>query len=285
MALQPHLVALVLLAAITHATWNALVKTSGDDRFLTMVFVVGVGTVLGTPLIPFIPLPHPDSWPYLMASTLLHSAYYVILIMAYRIGDLSQVYPLARGSAPLLVALLGAYFAGETLNFGGMVGVGLVSVGIVSLMFVGGIPRGEAQKPIFLALGTSVFIASYTIVDGLGVRLAGPPWGYILWLNIFQGIPFIIAAYFLRHRHDVNGFFERRWKTGLAGGMLATAAYGLVLYALSQGAMAYVVAMRETSVLFVAVIGSLILKETFGKVRIIAAMVIVTGLITFQLSG
>jgi drug/metabolite transporter (DMT)-like permease len=152
-------------------------------------------------------------------------------------------------------------------------------------MFVGGIRRGDAQKPIYLALGTSVFIASYTIVDGLGMRLAGPPWGYILWLNILEGFPFIIAAYFLRHRHDVGGFFERRWKTGLAGGILAIVAYGLVLYALSQGAMAYVVAMRETSVLFVAVIGSLILKETFGKIRIIASMIIVAGLVTLQLSG
>jgi drug/metabolite transporter (DMT)-like permease len=285
MALQPHLVALVLLSAIMHATWNALVKNSGGDRFLTMVFVVGVGTVFGIPLIPFIPLPHPDSWPYLIASTLLHNGYYVILILTYRVGDLSQVYPLARGTAPLLVALLAAYFAGETMGYGGIAGVALVSVGIVSLMFVGGVPRGDAQKPIFLALGTSVFIGAYTVVDGLGMRLAGPPLGYILWLNILEGFPFIIAAYFLRHRHNVAGFFQRRWKTGLAGGILAIVAYGLVLYALSQGAMAYVVAMRETSVLFVAIIGSLILKETFGKVRIISAVVIVIGLVTLQLSG
>jgi len=285
MALQPHLVALVLLSAIMHATWNALVKNSGGDRFLTMVFVVGVGTVFGIPLIPFIPLPHPDSWPYLIASTLLHNGYYVILILTYRVGDLSQVYPLARGTAPLLVALLAAYFAGETMGYGGIAGVALVSVGIVSLMFVGGVPRGDAQKPIFLALGTSVFIGAYTVVDGLGMRLAGPPLGYILWLNILEGFPFIIAAYFLRYRHNVDGFFQRRWKTGLAGGILAIVAYGLVLYALSQGAMAYVVAMRETSVLFVAIIGSLILKETFGKVRIISAVVIVIGLVTLQLSG
>lgn len=285
MALQPHLVALVLLSAILHATWNALVKNSGGDRFLTMVFVVGVGTVFGIPLIPFIPLPHPDSWPYLIASTLLHNGYYVILILTYRVGDLSQVYPLARGTAPLLVALLAAYFAGETMGYGGIAGVALVSVGIVSLMFVGGVPRGDAQKPIFLALGTSVFIGAYTVVDGLGMRLAGPPLGYILWLNILEGFPFIIAAYFLRHRHNVDGFFQRQWKTGLAGGIMAIVAYGLVLYALSQGAMAYVVAMRETSVLFVAIIGSLILKETFGKVRIISAVVIVIGLVTLQLSG
>ena len=285
MALQPHLVALILLAALTHATWNTLVKTSGDVRFLTMVFVVGVGTVLGIPLIPFVSAPHPDSWPYLLASTLIHNGYYVFLIMAYRVGDLSQVYPLARGTAPLLVAFLAAYFAGETLGAGGMVGVALVSIGIISLMFVGGIPRGDAQKPIILALGTSVFIAAYTIVDGLGMRVAGPPLGYILWLNIFEGIPFIIAAYFLRKRHNVDGFFQRRWKAGLAGGVLAIVSYGLVLYALSQGAMAYVVAMRETSVLFVAVIGALILKETFGKVRFAASVIIVVGLVTLQLSG
>jgi drug/metabolite transporter (DMT)-like permease len=283
MGLQLHLAGLVLLAALAHATWNALLKASGD-RFLTFTVVAGTGTVIGGLLALLVDVPNSAAWPYLAVSMVIHNGYYVFLILAYRAGDLSRVYPLARGAAPLLVAVLAGLTAGEVLGTGAWAGIGLVSVGIISLCFTGGGLAGQDLKPVLFALGTALFIAAYTVVDGLGIRLAGAPMGYIAWLNLLEGIPFMTAVVIFRRRELVP-FIRAHWVSGVLGGVLGMVAFGLVLYALSLGAMAYVAALRETSVLFAVLIGTIALREPFGRARIVAAAVIVAGIVTMHLAG
>ncbi len=236
-------------------------------------------------------MPAAEAWPFLVAGWAIHNTYYVVLLQAYRFGDLSQVYPLARGVAPVTVAVLAALFAGETPGLGGAAGIALVSLGVVSLMFAGagpqggthqgGMQAGEARKPVILAVVTGLLIASYTVVDGLGMRLGQTVLGYIVWLNIGEGIPFMIAASVMRRR-DIGPFLKQHWPRTTGTGVMVVAAYALVLYALGQGAMAQVSALRETSVLFAAIIGWVVLGEPFGRHRITAAAVIVTGVVLLQ---
>lgn len=280
MALQLHLVFLVLLAAVLHAGWNAFVK-SAADRFLTFTAIRGTATALAFGAAPFVPLPAAEAWPYLAAGIVIHNLYYVFLLQAYRFGDLSHVYPLARGVAPLVVALLAAVFAGEVPGTGGVAGIVLVSLGIVSLMFATGGIRGDAARPAALAVMTGLFIAGYTVVDGLGIRIGGTALGYIVWLNMGEGIPFMAAAAF-RRRSEMGRFLKENWPRTSCAAVVLVTAYGLVLFALSQGAMAHVSALRETSVLFAALIGTLFLGEPFGRLRIAAAAVMVAGVVLLQ---
>ena len=282
MGLQLHLVFLVLLAAVLHASWNAVVKSSGD-RFLSFAAIRGTGTVIAAGATFFVTVPLSEAWPYLVAGWVIHNCYYVVLLQSYRFGDLSHVYPLARGIAPVTVAVLAAIFAGEVPNAGGVAGIGLVSAGIISLMFTGPDMAQGGLKPVLLAVVTGLFIASYTVVDGLGIRLGETALGYIVWLNIGEGIPFMIAAIALRPK-EVVPFLKLHWPRTTGTGLLVVLAYGLVLYALSQGAMAHVSALRETSVLFAAVIGVVVLREPVGLRRIAAAAVIVAGVVLLQVS-
>ncbi|NQU61893.1 MAG: EamA family transporter [Rhodospirillales bacterium] len=285
MTLQLHLVFLVLLAAVLHATWNAVLKSSGD-RFLSFTFIRGTGTVLALMAVAFVPIPAKGAWIFILAGIVIHNLYYVVLLQAYRYGDLSHVYPLARGIAPLSVAVLAAVFAGEQPSIGAMAGIALVSVGIISLMFAGGSGPGQSSwksKAVFFALLTGLFIACYTVVDGLGIRRGETALGYIVWLNIGEGIPFMVAALWTRPA-EIKPFMKIHWKRTTGAGVVVVAAYGLVLYALGQGAMAHVSALRETSVLFAALIGAFMLGESFGWRRIVAAAVIVAGMVLLQVS-
>ncbi len=282
MDLQLHLVFLVLLAAVLHASWNAIVKSSGD-RFLTFTAIRGTGTVLGLLGVAFVPFPAAPAWPYLIAGVVIHNCYYVGLLQAYRFGDLSHVYPLARGVAPVTVAVLAAVFAGEMPNAGGMAGILLVSAGTIGLMVSGPGFKDGGLKPVLLAAVTGLFIASYTVVDGLGIRLGETAFGYIVWLNAGEGLPFMLAALVLKPR-QAGTFLKRNWPRTTGAGVVMVLAYGLVLYALGQGAMAHVSALRETSVLFAVVIGVVVLREPFGWRRIAAAAVIVAGVILLQVS-
>jgi len=288
-ALQLNLMLLVLLAAVLHATWNAVVKSSGD-QFLSFTAIRATGTIVAIGAAFFVPLPASEAWPYLLAGVAIHNCYYVVLLQAYRFGDLSHVYPLARGVAPVTVAVLAAVFAGEVPNSGAMAGIGLVSAGIISLMFTS---RGAGSEPasgpggdiktVLMAVATGLFIAGYTVVDGIGIRLGETVFGYIVWLNVGEGIPFMFAAVVLRPK-EVGPFLKLNWPRTTGTGLLVVLAYGLVLYALSQGAMAHVSALRETSVLFATVIGVVLLREPLGWRRIAAAAVIVAGVILMQVS-
>ncbi len=268
--------ALVLPAALMHAAWNTAVKT-GADRLLTFALVAFSGGLASLLLIPFAPLPGPESWRFILASVALHSGYKFFLLQAYRVGDLSHVYPLARGTAPLVVAALSGVVAGERPAGWELAGVLVISFGVLSITFSGGRPRRRDAAPAVFAVATGLFIASYTLVDGAGVRLAGSRLGYIAWLHLLDAFPIVLAALLLRGRGAMRGL-KMEWKRGVAGGLLNLGAYGLVIWALSLGAMAPVAALRETGVIFATLIGTVFLGEPFGLRRVPAALLIAAGI-------
>jgi len=269
-------IALTLGAALLHATWNAVVKRSGD-RLLLLAAITVICQILGGAFVPFVDAPDPASWPFIAMSLLLHGGYYLFLLQAYRVGDLSHVYPLARGMAPLLVTGGSALFAQEFLAAPALIGVVLASLGISALAFERGISWAADHRPLGFALGTSVFIAAYTLVDGIGVRLSGHPFGFIAWLYLFDGFGIALIACYLRWG-ELARFLRDEWKTSLGGGIAAALAYGLVVYAMNFGAMAIVSALRETSVVFAALIGVMFLRERLTWRRILSAAVIAGGL-------
>ncbi len=283
MTLEPEILTLVLLAALAHAGWNALVKASGT-RGSTFAVILLTGGAIGLGGVVFVPLPAPDAWPYLMLSALVHYGYYGFLLLAYRYGELSHVYPLARGSAPLMVASGAWVAAGEQLGLSGIAGLVLASGGLMSLAFERGLPRGAAGTAVLFALGTGALIAVYTVIDGLGVRASAAPLAYILWLNLLEAVPIVIWLVLWRPA-GVIGRSRHVWGFGVGGGLLATAAYGLVIFAMSRGGMAHVSALRETSILFAALIGAVVLREASGSPgrRLAAAGVVATGIVMLQL--
>lgn len=281
MQLDPTLVGLVLLAAFFHATWNAIVK-SDRDRLAAFGLVMLAGSILGLAALPFVPSPDRASWPYLAGSMIVHNFYYFFLLRAYAHGDLSHVYPIARGLGPLIVAALSGRLAGEYLGVVEALGVGCVSGGVASLAFGSGWPRGGEWRPVLYAAGTGLAIAAYTLFDGLGVRQSQQPLGYIVWLNILEGPWVFAAAVWLRGR-KLLPYLATQWWRGAAGGVVATLAYAIAVYAMSRGALAYVATLRETSVLFATAMGSVLLGESFGGRRIAAAALVVAGLLMMNL--
>jgi drug/metabolite transporter (DMT)-like permease len=282
MILPIEAVALVLLAAFLHAAWNALVK-AGHDRLVVLTIANGTGVFTSLLIAPFVSLPLPASWPFLLASVALHTGYYFFLVHAYRVGDLSHVYPLARGLSPMLVALLAAVFAHEIPSPWGMVGVVLACAGIISLAFDSGPPWRGDRRPLAYAVGTSVFIAAYTLADGMGVRRAGHALSYIVWLMILDGFPIICFTAYVR-RHQLVAALGGNWRAGCTSGVLQFGAYALVIWAMSLGAMASVSALRETSVIFAAFIGAVVLKERVGALRIVAAVLVALGIVLMRLA-
>lgn len=272
---------LVLTAALLHASWNALVKSAGTPEFTIAGYRL-IGGLICLCLVPFVPLPDVRSWWAIGASVLIHNVYYLTLAQAYRAGDLSQVYPLFRGLAPVLVAMGAALFAGELLAAGTVVGLILVSAGLMSITLFG--QRRSSISPLALRWGllTSVLIASYTVVDGLGVRLAGNSLSYIVWLFVFEVVP-LAGWLLLMRRREWLAYLRHSIGNVLLGGVASSLAYGLVIFAMSLGAMAIVSSLRETSVIFAALIGTLLLGEPFGRQRIIAASLVALGVIAMRL--
>jgi len=227
-------------------------------------------------------LPATASWPFLLLSALLHIGYFVSLMLAYREGDLSQVYPIARGTGPLGVAALSGIVAGETLSAREFLGVAVISLGVFSLALgPTRLTRAEA-RPVILAFATGLFITAYTLVDGLGVRVSGNPLAYTAWLFLLHGLPFAIVLAVRRPRETML-FLRADWAMAVFGGVLTLAAYGLVLWALALGAIAPIAALRETGVIIAAAIGAATLGEPFGARRVLAAAVVVAGIILLSL--
>ncbi len=280
---------LVMMAALFHAAWNALVK-SGGDKLVMQTFVVGVPSVACASVLPFLPLPAVASWPYLAVSVGVHCIYYATLIYAYEHGDLSQVYPIARGTAPALVAVIAWVAAGETLTPLQTVGLLTVSAGILSLSRLTPlirrhtVPRDGEIKAIVFALLTAMTIGVYSAADGLGVRQAGSAAAYICWLLFLEAVPLIAFTLWRRRRH-LRGVLSAQWKTGLGAGLIGGTAYGTVIWAMSVAPLAHVVALRETSVIIAAFIGTRMLGEPFGRPRILAAIVVAGGAALLNLDG
>jgi drug/metabolite transporter (DMT)-like permease len=282
MSMTPQTTFVVLLAAVLHASWNALVKVSGD-RLLTQTVIIATGFLLCAPLLPFVALPARESVPFLVASVAIHNVYFLFLLQSYRFGDLSQVYPILRGSAPLVVALLSAPVAAEMLSPTNFAGVLLVGCGILSLSLRGPAEQAYDSRAVSYALGTGLLIAAFTLVDGLGVRRSGNALAFSLWLEAFEVWPLLVFAV-LRRRARVLPYLRRHGRQALLGGVMATAAYLLVLSAFSRAPIAAVSALRETSVVMAALIGAIRLREPFGLRRVIAAAVVALGAALINLS-
>jgi drug/metabolite transporter (DMT)-like permease len=270
----------VLGAAAAHAIWNAIVKSSRDVALETTIVIIGAG-VVALPFAFLVAPPARASWPYLAASIVIHIAYYVALIGAYRAGDLSHGYPIMRGVAPLLVALCAVAWLGEAPKPATWAGVLLICGGVLSLGLAGFHWR-TSRTSTGWALANAVIIASYTLVDAAGIRLSGSPEGYIVWLFVLDALPFpLIAA--ARRGRELAAYGRRYWWRGLVGGVLSAAAYGVALWAMTRAPVAAVAALRETSVLFAALIGAYLLKESHARRRIGGAVAVVAGVIALKL--
>lgn len=270
-------IALVLAAALLHASWNALLKSSHDRLASLSLMTLGAG--LGAiPLVLWRPWPQAESWFYILLSGLLHTGYNLFLIRAYRIGDFGQSYPIARGSSPLLVALGAAVFAGEQLGIYTVIGIALVSLGIVSLANLRAMRRREHLSGPLAALATGAFIAAYTITDGIGARLAGDAIAYAGWLFVADSIPLALLYQYKHGRSPVVLSHKDTW-IGLTGGVMSLLAYGIVIWAVTLAPMGMVSALRETSVLFALLIGTLFLGEKLTLRRVLSCAVIAAGAI------
>ena len=269
----------VLAAAVTHATWNAIAHGIKDQTLAFALIGIG-GITVSIPLVIVAALPRSSSWPYLLASIAIHVFYNLLLMQCYRLGEFSQVYPLARGISPLVVTILAAMFVHEHLGLLQVAGVVVVSAGLAFLVFGG---RRPGRGAFLAAVGTGLTIAAYTTVDGVGVRLSASPVGYIGWLMVLQSlcVPLFAAV----RRRDVLLKQPRRiLLAALAAGALSVLAYGLVLWAQTRGALAPIAALRETSVIFGAIIGTLVFREPFGRTRIIATVLVVAGIVLLNVA-
>jgi drug/metabolite transporter (DMT)-like permease len=274
--------AMVLGAALLHAAWNTLVKVNTDRLIMVAIMMISQAAV-AILIVPFVEFPTPESWPCIWASTALHTAYFVFLVNAYRYGDLSHVYPIARGSAPLIVAVVSVAIVGETLSRQAALSVVLIALGIMSLTQTRGASGFREPKAILYALGTGVFIAGYTVVDGLGGRLADSAHSYIFWLNLFDGIPITILALYLR-RDQIFVQVRTSWKLGVLAGIISLFAYWIVIWAMTQAPMALVSAVRETSMVFAVLFGVLFLKERLNLARLASTTITLFGAVMIKMS-
>jgi drug/metabolite transporter (DMT)-like permease len=271
----------VLGAGLLHAGWNALLKAApGGDPMLDTASIIAGSAVCALAALPWVGLPAAAAWKFVAMSSTIHFAYYVTLAQAYRHGDLSFAYPLMRGTAPLLVAVLGIVFLHELPTAQVTVGIVLICAGIVSIAFVRRErhPRAAAAW----AFANAVIIALYTLVDGAGARASGNPVAYVTWLIFLEGLPFL-AWIGWRRGPPAFAYLRRGWRRGLLGGACSLAAYGIVLFAMTRAPGAAVAALRETSVIFAALIGAVWLKEGFGAMRLAGAASVVIGVAALKL--
>lgn len=273
----------VLFAALCHAGWNALIKVGLDPLSTTTLISLGSGAV-ALALTPFVGLPALAAWPWLIASVVIHLFYFASLIESYRTGDLGQVYPIARGAAPLMTASATTIFVGERLSLIGWGGIVALVAGIFLLSARGGRELSHIDKrAVGFALFTALTVCAYSVVDGVGGRLAGNPNAYSLWL--FAGIAVVMLPYALwRDGRDVVPAMQAYWRRGLAGGALQLLSYGIAIWAMTLAPIAIVATLRETSVLFGAVIAVVVLKEPLRPVRIAAALLILCGLVLIRVA-
>jgi multidrug transporter EmrE-like cation transporter len=266
----------VLGAALLHAGWNALVKASADKRLDTVAVSAGAG-LIALAFAPWLPAPAPESWPWLAASAAVHILYFLFLAGAYRHGELSYAYPVMRGGGPMIVALVGALALGEVLLLSQWLGVLVICAGVLG--FASG---SHDRRATLFAVANAVVIAAYTLVDGQGARASGAPVSYTLWFFVANGI--VITAVGLAQRgREVPAYLRRHWRRAALGGACSLAAYAIALWAMTRAPIALVAVLRETSVIFAAAIGALLLKEKFTRRRLFATGAVVLGLAALRL--
>jgi drug/metabolite transporter (DMT)-like permease len=271
---------LVLGAALAHATWNAMIKSS-KDALLDMTLITFLAGVAVLPFLFFVTPPDRASWPYLAGSVVLHIGYYFAVVGAYRAGDLSHGYPIMRGLAPLLTSVCALAWFRETPRPVEWAGILLICGGVLSL----GLARfhwRESRSSTVWALTNAVIIAAYTLVDAAGVRASGSPAGYVLWLFAIDALPFPLIVLLMKKQVLID-YGRRFWLRGFAGGILSAGAYGVALWAMTRAPVAAVAALRETSVIFAALIGVWLLKEGHLRRRLTGAVVVAAGVIALRM--
>jgi drug/metabolite transporter (DMT)-like permease len=278
--MTPIVFAAVLFGALLHASWNAIVK-GGADKLLTTVLVAAASALVAIASLPFLPQPAAASWPFLASSAAVQVLYFTLVAGAYRATDMSRAYPLMRGLAPALVALFAAIVLGEHLGPLAWAGVAAISFGVFAMTFAA---RGPAsRKGTLLAVLNAAVIATYTLIDGTGVRASGAPAAYAMWLFLLNAIPLVAWALVARRR-AFRAYAARNWRLGLLGGLGNLGSYGLALWAMTRAPVAVVAALRETSILFGMAIAALLLGERVSGGRLAAAALIVLGAIGLRLA-
>jgi drug/metabolite transporter (DMT)-like permease len=257
---------LILCAALVHAAWNALVKAE-QDRLTLWRVILTTQFVLSVLLLPFVPVPAPAAWPYLVGSALTNVGYVLFLTQAYRYGDLSHAYPLARGSAPLFVAAVSVLFLGEQLALESQIAVLLIGLGITSLSLTRGAEGLRDLRMVGYALGTGGFIATYTLLDGLGARASGSAHGFVVWVSLTGSVA-IVAVILLIQRGRAAPASRRTRAAGIVSGLLAYGVAWAVIWSMTVVPVPLVSALRETSIVFAVMIGVLVFKERLNLARL-----------------
>ena len=262
---------------------------AGRDPLFDTALVALAGTVIALPLTLFVAPPEPASWPYIVATVVVHIGYYVAMAAAYRFGDLSHGYPIMRGVAPLLVALASGALFGEVLTAGGWIGVLLICGGVLSLAFISGrkgaaagVQAGKnATAATLWALAGAAVVATYTVIDATGVRVSGGTDRYVIWLFVFIGLPFGLAVLATKRGAFVRHAVKYWWR-GIAGAVMSGLSYGIALWAMTRAPVAVVAALRETSVIFAALIGAWLLREGHLGARLFGAAAVLAGLVALK---
>jgi drug/metabolite transporter (DMT)-like permease len=266
----------VLFAAMLHAGWNTLVK-AGTDKLVSTSLIAAGGGIIALPLLFIAPLPSTEAAPYLLASAVIHTAYFTLIGFLYRTADLSVAYPVQRGTAPLLATVLAAIFLAEWPSAPALSGALMLSFGILWLATDGIRKGGLDRRTLLIALSNAGIIALYTLVDGTGGRISGHSVSYNIWLEFLDAVFFLPAAFFVRGKPLARALLKG-WKTGLLGGGAAFASYGIAIWAMTEAPIGLVAAVRESSVFFATVFGALFLGESFGRSRYVAAIFVAAGL-------
>ena len=288
MALTWPIVLAVLCGALLHASWNALIK-SGKDKALDTALVHLLGAVAALPFALWFGPPPPKAWPFIAASLLIHIGYYIALVGAYQHGELGLTYPIMRGFAPMLVALASGFFLGEAPTSVAWLGIAGITLGVAC---VGLAHPGEAlhhRKALMFAFSNAAIIALYTVVDGRGVRASvADDFGalrYVMTLFVLDGIAYPTLVWLRRSadgRREVVRYARQRWPVAMLGGSASIGSYAIALWAMTRAPVASVAALRETSVLFAALLGTVLLKERFGLQRAVGTGVIVAGVMALR---
>jgi drug/metabolite transporter (DMT)-like permease len=272
----------VLTAAACHAGWNALLKLHLEPIISTALVAVASG-LIALPLVLALDLPSAAAWPYVLASVVIHVGYFLALAEAYQHGDLGQVYPIARGTAPLVTAVVASLVLGEALGPLGWAGVTVVAVGVLLLSVR---PRRHARplhgRSVFFALLTSLTITAYTLVDGIGARLAGSPAAYTAWLFLLSGVAMGLYGLLRIGRERLVDALKDNWSVAAGGAALSFTAYAIAIWAMTVAPIALVAALRETSVLFAALLSTLLLREPWPAARIAATLMVLAGVLLLR---
>jgi drug/metabolite transporter (DMT)-like permease len=270
----------VLGAAFLHALWNALIKV-GTSKVGAMLILSIMEIPIGLAIVVFLPLPGPEVWPWIAASACTHFCYKTFLVFAYERGDLSRVYPIARGAAPMVVAVIGAATLADAVTSHQYIGIVVLGAGIL-LMARGVFLRGEDRRLLPFALGSAAATATYTMIDGLGARVSGDAVGYVAWVFIADGMLFSTGMVLWRGI-DILPRNRAAWASGTFASAASYGAYAVSIWAMTIAPLAVVAALRETSILFAVLIGWLVFGEKMTGEEALAALVIVTGVILTRL--